>query len=68
MNIRVASIIFTMASVVIAGIFLTVALVMGYEQASTVWWSIAAGLVVSLPITWIATNSLLTFSAKQQNR
>ena len=64
MNFRVASIIFTIASVVTAGIFMTVALVMGHEGAASVWLAIAAGVGVSIPITFVVTSRLLEFTAK----
>lgn len=64
MNFRVASIIFTIASVVTAGIFVTVALVMGYEDAKSVWLAIAAGIAASIPISFVVTNRLLEFTAK----
>ncbi|MFO1390613.1 MAG: hypothetical protein U1E94_00090 [Agitococcus sp.] len=64
MNFRVASLIFTMASVVTAGIFVTIALVMGYEDAKSVWLSVAAGVAVSIPITFVVTSRLIAFTAK----
>lgn len=66
MNFRVASVIFTIASVVVAGIFVTTALVLGYEDAKSVWLAIAAGLAVSIPVTFMATSSLVKFTASQQ--
>lgn len=66
MNFRVASVIFTIASVVVAGIFVTAALVLGYEDAKSVWLAIAAGLAVSIPVTFMATSSLVKFTASQQ--
>lgn len=64
MNFRVASIIFTIASVVTAGIFMTIALVMGHEDAKSVWLAIAAGIGVSIPISFVVTSRLLEFTAK----
>jgi hypothetical protein len=64
MNFRVAIIIFTIASVVTAGVFVTAALVMGHEDAKSVWLAIAAGIGASIPITFIVTSRLLEFTAK----
>lgn len=64
MNFRVAAVIFTIASVVTAGIFVTAALVAGYEDAKSVWLAVVAGIFASLPITYIVTSQLLEFTAK----
>ncbi|HQV21737.1 MAG: hypothetical protein H6996_10590 [Moraxellaceae bacterium] len=64
MNFRVASLIFTIASVVTAGILVTAALVMGYDDAKSVWLAVAAGIGASIPITFVVTNQLIAFTAK----
>ncbi len=66
MNFRIASVIFTIASVVVAGIFVTTALVLGHDDANSVWLAIASGLAVSIPVTFMATGRLIKFTASQQ--
>ncbi len=68
MNWRLASVMFTLVSVVVIGILVTVALVTGHEKADAVMLAIGIGFVLSLPATYIVTKSLIQFTASQQPR
>ena len=50
----------------VAGIFVTTALVLGHDDANSVWLAIASGLAVSIPVTFMATGRLIKFTASQQ--
>jgi hypothetical protein len=66
MNWRLASVMFTLVSVVVTGILVTVALVAGYGDSTSVLLAIVAGILVSLPVTYVVTGKLIEFSASQQ--
>lgn len=66
MNWRLASVMFTLVSVVVTGILVTVALVAGYGDSTSVLLAIMAGILVSLPVTYVVTGKLIEFSASQQ--
>ena len=63
MNWRLASVMFTLVSVVVIGILVTIALVAGYDKANAVMLTIALGFLLSLPVTYVVTGRLVEFSA-----
>ena len=62
MNWRLASVMFTLVSVVVIGILVTIALVAGYDKANAVMLTIALGFLLSLPVTYVVTGRLVEFS------
>ncbi|MDO8416196.1 MAG: hypothetical protein Q7S87_08310 [Agitococcus sp.] len=66
MNWRLASVMFTLVSVVVIGILVTIALVAGYDKANAVMLTIALGFLLSLPLTYVVTGRLVEFSATQK--
>ena len=66
MNWRLASVMFTLVSVVVIGILVTIALVAGYDKANAVMLTIAVGFLLSLPLTYVVTGRLIEFSACQK--
>ena len=66
MNWRLASVMFTLVSVVVIGILVTIALVAGYDKANAVMLTIALGFLLSLPLTYVVTGRLIEFSATQK--
>ncbi|MBH1972300.1 hypothetical protein FK216_15275 [Moraxellaceae bacterium AER2_44_116] len=66
MNWRLASVMFTLVSVVVIGILVTIALVAGYDKANAVMLTIALGFLLSLPLTYMVTSRLVEFSATQK--
>lgn len=66
MNWRLASVMFTLVSVVVIGILVTIALVTGYDKANAVMLTIALGFLLSLPVTYVVTGRLVEFSASQK--
>jgi hypothetical protein len=66
MNWRLASVMFTLVSVVVIGILVTIALVAGYDKANAVMLTIALGFLLSLPVTYVVTGRLVEFSASQK--
>ena len=66
MNWRLASVMFTLVSVVVVGILVTIALVAGYDKANGVMLTIALGFLLSLPLTYVVTGRLVEFSATQK--
>jgi hypothetical protein len=66
MNWRLASVMFTLVSVVVIGILVTIALVAGYDKANAVMLTIAVGFLLSLPLTYVVTGRLIEFSASQK--
>ena len=66
MNWRFASVMFTLVSVVVIGILVTIALVAGYDKANAVMLTIALGFLLSLPVTYVVTGRLVEFSASQK--
>mgnify|MGYP003409926962 FL=1 len=66
MNWRLASVMFTLVSVVVIGILVTIALVAGYDKANAVMLTIALGFLLSLPLTYVVTGRLVEFSASQK--
>ena len=66
MNWRLASVMFTLVSVVVIGILVTIALVTGYDKANAVMLTIAVGFLLSLPLTYVVTGRLIEFSASQK--
>jgi hypothetical protein len=66
MNWRLASVMFTLVSVVVIGILVTIALVAGYDKANAVMLTIVLGFLLSLPVTYVVTGRLVEFSASQK--
>jgi hypothetical protein len=66
MNWRLASVMFTLVSVVVIGILMTITLVAGYDKANAVMLTIAVGFLLSLPLTYVVTARLVEFSATQK--
>ena len=66
MNWRLASVMFTLVSVVVIGILVTIALVAGYDKANAVMLTIAVGFLLSLPLTYVVTGRWIEFSASQK--
>lgn len=66
MNWRLASVMFTLVSVVVIGILVTITLVAGYDKANAVMLTIAVGFLLSLPLTYVVTGRLIEFSATQK--
>jgi len=66
MNWRLASVMFTLVSVVVIGILVTITLVAGYDKANAVMLTIAVGFLLSLPLTYVVTGRLIEFSASQK--
>ena len=66
MNWRLASVMFTLVSVVVIGILVTIALVAGYDKANAVMLTIAVGFLLSLPLTYVVTGRFIEFSASQK--
>lgn len=58
MNWQLMSFVFTIASGVTIGIFMTVALIFGFNQIPQIIIAVIAGLAVSLPITYVVANKL----------
>ena len=57
---------FTLVSVVVIGILMTITLVAGYDKANAVMLTIAVGFLLSLPLTYVVTARLVEFSATQK--
>lgn len=58
MNWQLLSAMFTIASGVTIGIFMTVALVTGFDEIGHIIIVCLAGLVLSIPIAWIVTKKM----------
>lgn len=55
---RLASMIYTIASGTIMGIFIVVALVAGYDTLRYIVIAAAAGAVVALPVSWYIARAI----------
>lgn len=56
--LKLASVIYAVAGSTLAGTFMIIALVMGYDDAQGVVISVAIGFAVGLPVSWIITKKL----------
>lgn len=68
MNWRLAPIIFTIASVVVTGLLMVVALVSGYDDGHAMITTATVGVLLSLPITYLVTRQVSLFTLNQQKR
>jgi hypothetical protein len=55
---RLASILYSLISTTLAGSFIIVALVSGYDTLIPILIAAAAGFVVSLPVAWLVAREL----------
>lgn len=58
MNWQLLSAMFTIASGVTIGIFMTVALVTGFDEIQHIIIACLAGLVLSVPIAWVVARKM----------
>lgn len=56
--IRIFSIIFTIASGVLMGCFIIIALVLGQDTAQPIIYAALAGLLVAVPISWLIASKV----------
>lgn len=61
MNWRLASILFALVFVVVAGSLVTAALAMGYTDSKGVIASVVLGLLISIPATVVVTKQMQNF-------
>lgn len=69
MNVALLSFVFTIASGVTIGILMTIALVTGFNEIPHIIGACVAGLILSLPITWLVERKLehLGFNKKENS-
>ena len=58
MNWQLFSAIFTIASGVTIGVFMTIALVVGFDEISHIIASAIVALLVSIPIAWVVAKKM----------
>ena len=51
-------IIYSMASVTLAGVAIVVSLTLGYDTLQPILIAAAAGAVAALPVSWLVTNQI----------
>ncbi len=56
--LRIASIIYTMASATVMGIFIIIALVAGFDTMEYVVMAVAAGAVVAMPVSYFIAKAI----------
>lgn len=56
---RLASIIYSMASATLAGVFIIAALVSGYDTLNPILIAAAVGFVVAVPIAWFVAKKII---------
>lgn len=67
MNWRLAIVLFAMGSVVVTGVLLTVGLALGYEDSKSVWIMCSVGMLLAVPMTFVATRHLENFTKNLQH-
>lgn len=58
MNWSLFSVIFTIASTVVIGVFMVTALISGFNQIAHIQLTIALGFIFCLPVSWYFTNKI----------
>ena len=58
MNWKLFSAIFTIASGVTIGVFMTIALVVGFDEIPHIIATAIVGLLVSIPIAWVVAKKM----------
>lgn len=67
MNWQLFSVIASIASTVLAGVLITVALVVGFDEIPHIIIAGVGGIVASLPIALVLTKKIQTLGTKQEN-
>lgn len=67
MNWQLFSVIASIASTVLAGVLITVALVLGFDEIPNIIMAGVGGMVIALPIAMVLTKKIQTLGTNQEN-
>lgn len=57
--LRLASILFSIIGTTLAGSFMIVSLVMGYDTARPIIIAVTAGFILAIPVSWLVARAIL---------
>lgn len=67
MNWQLFSVISSIAGTVLAGVLITTALVLGFDEIPHIIVAGIGGIIASLPIAFVLTKKIQTLGTKQEN-